>query len=145
MRPFCSTCGTTINAARQFCEQCGIFVGEWSWAPRDAVVCAACGAPNAPGRTRCGRCFRDPRTGLDPIHPVCGQVRAFEPIEGSAPDGLGVGQSGPSHPPTEGACLTCGEVNPRGTTFCGSCGRFVEADPGAVSEAAANDRTAARG
>src|SRR3954447_25115702 len=141
MRPFCSTCGTTINAARQFCEQCGIFAGEWSWAPREAIVCAACGAPNAPGRTRCGRCFRDPRSGLDPIHPVCGQVRAFEPIDGSSAGGLGVGQSAASRPLAEGACPTCGQVNGPGTTFCGSCGRFLEADVTAVSDGAANDRT----
>jgi predicted amidophosphoribosyltransferase len=141
MRTFCSTCGTTVDPARQFCGRCGIFAGEWTWAPRDAVVCAACGAPNAPDRTQCGRCFRDPRTGLDPIHAVCGQVRGFEPIDGLAPDGLSVGRSAPSRPVAEGSCPTCGQVNPPGTTFCGSCGTFLEADVAAESDAAANDRT----
>jgi hypothetical protein len=144
MRTFCSTCGTTIDPARQFCARCGIFAGEWSWAPRDATVCAACGAPNAPGRTQCGRCFRDPRTGLD-THATCGQVDLFEPIDGLAPHRPGVGRPAPSVPLSDGACLTCGQVNPRGTTFCGSCGRFLEADLGAVSEAAADDGTVGRG
>jgi len=144
MRTFCSTCGTTVDPARQFCARCGIFAGEWSWAPREAIVCAACGAPNAPGRTECGRCFRDPRTGLDP-YATCGHVREFEPIAGLAPDGLGVGRSAATGPLPDGACPTCGHVNPLGTTFCGNCGRYLEADAAPVSEAAANERPARPG
>ncbi len=128
---FCGTCGTPFDGSRQFCERCGVFLGDPSWAPAAARRCPRCGAPNAPGRADCGRCFANLTTGLD---------RMWERPPGPVP-----ATPVPPVPLREGACTTCGTVNAPGESFCGSCGQFLEWDGAVASRSAANDRPPAAG
>jgi RNA polymerase subunit RPABC4/transcription elongation factor Spt4 len=117
-QPFCRTCGTSIDGTRQFCERCGVFLGEASWAPRSAKVCSKCGSVSAPDRTVCGRCRTSFVTGFD------------EMWEGHIlvdPDSVAPA-SGPTAPPGEGGCTVCGFLNGPGESFCANCGHFLDWD-----------------
>ena len=127
-RTFCSSCGKPMDGSRQFCEQCGIFLGEASWAPRDAPVCMRCGAVNAPGRRDCGQCRTNLVTGFG------------DDWEGHVLYDPAPATRRPSGPLVEGACTMCGAVNPPGEPFCGNCGQFLEWDGAVASRAAPNDR-----
>jgi ribosomal protein L40E len=121
MRDFCASCGTAIDGTHQYCAHCGVFLAWKTWAPPlDAQICRSCEAPNAPGRTSCGHCFKALGPGQDAAY--CGQVYAFEHLPPAGP-GLEIGP-----PRADGGCRSCGTINEPGAAFCASCGHFLEWD-----------------
>jgi RNA polymerase subunit RPABC4/transcription elongation factor Spt4 len=146
-RPWCSTCGTPYDGTRQFCERCGVFLGQASWAPRNAKACPNCGAVGRPDLTTCPRCHTSYATGFSDHWE--GHV-LVEPVP---PEPLPPGPTGPAvegtcpacgyrNPPgaivcvrcrsrlvpetSAAACPACGFINVPGETFCMNCGRYLE-------------------
>ncbi len=83
----CTACGTTNEAGRRFCIECGA---------RLAAGCPACGAANPVGAKFCGDCGTALTDALPPTRPSSCRVR--------------LRPSGPA-PPSGGSCRSCSPIS----------------------------------